>query len=440
MASDVKKRLMKNNPVHVAIGGESFDTGISQIYRLLRKNLRGPILQLKHPFAVPALRFPAAYCWDSAFISQIWKVVYPEIGELILRNLLEHQKPDGRIPHLVSPFSTSALSQPPLFSFAIFELFRYTANRPYLEYAYPVLKRYNKWWWDKRYNGELFFWNHPYESGIDNSPRFSDRAETVFVDTTKMGAVDLNSYIAGDLLYLEKIAAVLGRDDEAAEFRAKREPLLQRINELLWCAEDGIYYDYDFIKKKQIRIKTLASFFPLWAGVATEQNAAATIERYLRNSGEFNTGCPFPSVSLSEPSFELDMWRGPNWVNTSYLVVKGLQNYGETGFAADCAYRIASLLIRTGARRGTFYEYYNPHTGDINDLTRKKGNLYKQITLGSTPVREFCGWSGLALTLLLEDVFGMDIAEKTCSPAAITQLEDKKVRLKHRVLGIDFES
>jgi hypothetical protein len=36
------------------------------------------------------------------------------------------------------------------------------------------------------------------------------------------------------------------------------------------------------------------------------------------------------------------------------------------------------------------------------ELRRKKGNLWKRLTLGSKPVKNFVGWSGLANTLVME--------------------------------------
>jgi len=40
-------------------------------------------------------------------------------------------------------------------------------------------------------------------------------------------------------------------------------------------------------------------------------------------------------------------------------------------------------------------------------LHRKRGNLWKRLTLGAKPVADFVGWSGLVNTLLIENMLGL---------------------------------
>jgi neutral trehalase len=47
-------------------------------------------------------------------------------------------------------------------------------------------------------------------------------------------------------------------------------------------------------------------------------------------------------------------WRGPIWAPTTYLMFRGLQNYGFTKKAEEIVYKWVSLIRDAG----DFYEYY----------------------------------------------------------------------------------
>ena len=101
------------------------------------------------------------------------------------------------------------------------------------------------------------------------------------------------------------------------------------------------------------------------------------------------------------------MWIGPVWINTAYIGVKGLQKYGEFELAGQMAFKLVNGIAQTCKNEGSIYEFYDPDGYTLDELSRKKGNLYKQITLGSKPVKNFVGWTGLSNTMLIEDVLGI---------------------------------
>lgn len=91
-----------------------------------------------------------------------------------------------------------------------------------------------------------------------------------------------------------------------------------------------------------------------------------------------------PSVALDEPSFSLRehfeglrrYWRGPTWVNSAWLLWRGIVRLGYEEEAATLARAITETVAREGLR-----EFYDPHDG------RGMG------------AHEFA-WSALALELL----------------------------------------
>jgi neutral trehalase len=169
------------------------------------------------------------------------------------------------------------------------------------------------------------------------------------------------------------------------------------------------------------KIATVASFFPLAAHAASYQQFLRLREHAV-NSKEFNTVFPFPTVSHADPTFEKDMWRGPVWINTSFLAIRGIKEYGDQALVRYFSQHLVDSVYQVWTRTGTFYEFYDPDRYDFVQVTRKKGLgplglsgshnpievvkhlLFKQIILGKKPVDHFMGWTGLVNTLAIEEL------------------------------------
>jgi len=86
----------------------------------------------------------------------------------------------------------------------------------------------------------------------------------------------------------------------------------------------------------------------------------------LLDERRFHTPVGPPSVSLDEPSFSLRehfnglrrYWRGPTWVNSAWLVWRGMVRLGYEQQAATLARGITEAVAREGLR-----EFYDPHDG-----------------------------------------------------------------------------
>ncbi len=387
-----------NNPL--------FREGFQAVFHLLEVNLNAPFGKLKHRWAMPSAKYMAAYLWDSAFISLVWKYWDMKIASEILLPLLDNQAADGRIPHFASFLSQSNMTQPPLIAWAITNL---EVDSQYLKKVYPKLKKYNLWLYEnRRLKNGLFFWQHSYESGIDNSPRFTDRSEKEKRDLTRIAAIDLNSYIVLQNQSLVSIAEKLKTEEplneykeDIALFQQKNEDLIKLIQKYLWDEDLGLFFDFDIIDEQRIAINTIASFFPLIAGIPTESQVKKLVQ-HLENPEEYNTLIPLPTVAMNDRTFVKDTWRGPVWLNTAYLVIKGLERYQKLELSQQFASKLITGVFKTWKNEGSIYEFYDPERFDIIELTRKKGNLYKQITIGNKPVKNFVGWTGLVNTLLIE--------------------------------------
>ena len=88
--------------------------------------------------------------------------------------------------------------------------------------------------------------------------------------------------------------------------------------------------------------------------------------KYLFDEHRFWTEVPAPSVALDEPSFSLQehfeglrrYWRGPTWINSAWLLWRGLVRLGYEEKAATLARAITETVVREGLR-----EFYDPHDG-----------------------------------------------------------------------------
>ena len=383
-----------------------WNKGFLAVYDTLIKNLHMPNRSFKTRYAYPSPIFMGVYLWDSSFIAQVWKPWDSKAAEDVLLAVLDNAAPDGRLKHFVSPYDKSDLTQPPVIAWSTWSLYDWSGDMDFLAHAYPVLKNYNQWLYqNRRLPCGLFFWKHSYESGIDNSPRFVTTDEKPVLDVQKLAAIDLNSYVFQQNVLLAKMAETLGKNSEAGEFKKNADDLEALINAQLWDEQTGLYYDRNMETNQLVKIKTIASLIPLFCG-APDAAKAKRLREHAMNPAEFNTYFPLPSVARNDKTFEKDCWRGPVWINTAYMAVMGLKNYGYEDDAADLAWKLADGVYKNYAVTGQLVEFYDPDHPGFQDLHRKRGNLYKQITLGGKPQPNFVGWTGLVNTLVIENLIG----------------------------------
>ena len=167
----------------------------------------------------------------------------------------------------------------------------------------------------------------------DFTPRFNHLAKNFC-------AIDLNSYLYTDELLLaawSEGAVRAGWQDKARQRR-------KRINELCWDEERGGFFDYDFVEKKRGTFVTAAALQPLWSGLATERQAARTVEKILPQL-EFSHGVS--AGALPEKPHRVCQWDYPNaWPPLQHVAYRGLQRYGYL----DEARRIARKYVETVCR------------------------------------------------------------------------------------------
>lgn len=292
------------------------------------------------------------------------------------------------ISHMLLPNGhKSAITQPPILAWAVWENYIVRKDKPCLEYALPRLERYLLWnlgHRDKNGNGllEWFIEGDPRcrsgESGLDNSPRF-DRA-------LLLDSVDFSTFQALDMHYTSQICKELGQEEKARQWSARARAMSQAVHGLLWDKERGFYYDRD-LEGQSTGCQAVTGFLPLLLDDIPADRVDALLHK-LADPATFNTAFPVPSVAASDPQFSTDLWRGATWINLDYLVVKGLEKQGRREEAARLAGKAIAHVQKYYERFGVIFEFYDaqdrvpptqcdrkgPHRGRY-DIRRKMDSI-----------------------------------------------------------------
>ncbi len=300
------------------------------------------------------------WLWDSAFHAMAVSGSDPALARDELRAVLLRQHPDGFIPHHMRPDGwESNITQPQVLAWATLFVHRRKPDLEFLAWAAPHLDAFLLWTVrnrDRNGNG-LLEWHtgsNPHcrcdESGLDNSPRFD-------FDDAAIDAIDFSCYLAHDAGCLARIWRILGQDEKADDADALRQRTTDKINELLWDEDDGLYYDR-LADGRLSRVASVASFLPLWAGICPPERAARLVAS-LTNPARFWTAMPVPSIARDSSCYDIDMWRGCSWLNIDWFIWLGLLRYGYRAEAEELRHRVLASVEKWYKRHGTIFEFYD---------------------------------------------------------------------------------
>jgi len=326
------------------------------------------LLGLPKPYLVPSYEEGAGfdynelYYWDSYFMVQgLLDKEHRPLVEGILEDLLYLQKRFKIIPNGSRTFLMGR-SQPPFLTSFIFDIYSaYNKDKRWLQSAMEVAKtEYEAVWLGTKkpnerlaYKGLSRYYDINYlhdlaeaESGWDMTPRFNRRALNYL-------PVDLNALLYKYEMDFARAARLQDNIREAAKWEQTAMKRKKAMNDLMWDRLRGMYYDYNYAKEKRGNVASLATFFPLWAGMADEKQAAALVKamRRFENKGGLATTDALPLNQYVPGSMPVQ-WAYPNgWAPLHYIVVEGLLRYGYH----EDAKRIALKWLRTNL------DWFNDH-------------------------------------------------------------------------------
>ncbi|MFW5688362.1 MAG: MGH1-like glycoside hydrolase domain-containing protein [Spirochaetota bacterium] len=283
---------------------------------------------------------------------------------------------------------------PPLFAWAEYNIYHKIGNKKRIRDVMPTLEKHYAWL-DSTFKDE---------SGLYAVPM----AATVMPNSPRKGAhypVDFNAQQALNALYMAQLGEIL--NDKEISFRYNRHffSLKTRINNLMWNEEDQIYYDLDK-NEQQVKVKSIASFWPLLAELPNEDKSEKLIA-HLSNPETFGIENPFPSLAADEEQFSErgTGFRGSVLSPFTFMVIKGLEKYGKYEFARECAirhmYYILDTLHPEGKEKGRLWEAYLPRKDGAAQWPGKK----------DWPKADYLPFAALAtVALMIENIIGLYVS------------------------------
>ena len=220
------------------------------------------------------------------------------------------------------------------------------------------------------------------ESGFDVTFRFGPYGD----QTDQFAPVCLNSLLYKTEKDLERISTLLGHADEAAKWGRKAAEREARIVKYLWNEREGRFFDYDFVTQTQSGYDYATTFYPLWAGLASRDEAGAVVRSLplFEQPGGIVT-------SRTETGAQWDFPYG--WAPLELLGAEGLRRYGFDSEADRISEHFLSMVVENFNRDHTIREKYNVVTRS-SETRISKG--YAQNVIGF-------GWTnGVFLELLHE--------------------------------------
>jgi Mannosylglycerate hydrolase MGH1-like glycoside hydrolase domain len=327
-------------------------------------------------------RYPWQWYWDSCFAAIVWRRFEPARARAELETLLAAQREDGFIGHTIFWDRPVSLSRLPFYNVTSRRSFRTeTIQPPLLAWAWriavgdpreePRIAAQVEWLAAER-DGLLWI-VQPDESGLDASPKFEPvwgwraNARPGFPLLVRrnhrlgFGARRIREH--GGPVLCETLVNTLWSLSLQALGRPSATPALI---ERLWDERRGLFVDW--AEPGQVRPEAITwdALAPLALPDLPEEIGRRLVEEHLLDEGEFLTPVAPPSVAASEPSYEPGgsrgpirrYWRGPTWVNSTWLVWLGLRRLGYEEAAKRLAAGVIAAVEREGLR-----EYYDPRTG-----------------------------------------------------------------------------
>lgn len=243
----------------------------------------------------------------------------------------------------------------PLFAFAEYNLYHKSANKKRIKDVMPFLQKYMEWL-DTSFKQENGLYSVPVSaSTMTNAPR-----ENVFYP------VDFNACMAINASYMSALGDILNDKELSFQYRKMYFSIKTRINSLMWDNDTGFYYDLD---KDQNRLstKTIASYWTMLAEIPNADKADRLVE-HLNDPNSFGTEHPFPTLSADDPHFSEDGngYCGSVMPAFNFMVIKGLEKYGQYELARECAIRhlyfvLETLMPNEKNEPGDLYEAYCPN-------------------------------------------------------------------------------
>lgn len=240
------------------------------------------------------------------------------------------------------------------------------------------------------------------ESGFDISFRFGPYGAR----THHFAPVCLNSLLYKTEKDLEQISTVLGKKEDAEKWRQRAEQRKSAIQKYLWDDQRGLFFDYDLDKQALSKYEYVTTFYPLWAGLASPEQARSV----MQHIDKFEQ----PGGLVMSTYQSGAQWDFPYaWAPNQLLAIEGMRRFGFNEDADRVSYKFMSMVMESFRRDGTIREKY--------DAVRRSSET--QVTAGYHMNIVGFGWTNGVFLALLRDLPQSTVArldkEQDQAPAPI---------------------
>jgi alpha,alpha-trehalase len=406
------------------------------------------LLYLPEPYVVPGGRFNEMYGWDSYFIELgLLRDGEVALANNIVDNFLYEIQEYGKVLNANRTYYLTR-SQPPFLTAMILALYGRTQDRKWLGETVPAIEKYYGYWTTEPHLTSGTGLSRYYDSGEGPAPEVlsseldyhgntdydlirryyrthhvadydvsqfydpvqdrltpqfykGDRSmrESGFDPSNRFGPfsadiIHYNPVCLNSLLYLmetqaAEIAEILGNHKDAAKWKDRASERAARVNRLMWDAEKGLYFDYNFVQGRVREYPFLTTFYPLWVGIASRDQA----DRVARNLSLFE--CPGGLQTSTYHSG--DQWDAPfGWAPLQLIAVQALRRYGHQAEADRVSKRFLALVLREYEEHGTLAEKY--------DVVRLRVDVGHGILFGYRTNEAGFGWTNAVFTTLFDQL------------------------------------
>jgi alpha,alpha-trehalase len=208
--------------------------------------------------------------------------------------------------------------------------------------------------------------------------------------------VCLNSLLYKTEKDLEQMSATLGRIEESQKWRQRAEQRKADIQKYLWDSERGLFFDYNFEKQTRSTYEYVTTFYPLWAGIATPEQAGIV----MQHVGKFEQ----PGGLVMSPYETGGQWDFPYaWAPNQLMAIEGMRRAGFNEDANRLSYKFLSMVMENFRRDGTIREKY--------DAVKRSSET--QVTAGYHMNIVGFGWTNGVFLSLLHELPPSEVARLT---------------------------
>jgi Mannosylglycerate hydrolase MGH1-like glycoside hydrolase domain len=310
------------------------------------------------------------------------------------------------------PVATSGIIQPPVHACAALDVLDHLDDPAgFAARVYPLLKAQNDYIAQRRIDSQtgLAFILHPWESGMDNSPFWDAPLAAVAADLSLFdrytrrdldhageherptdgdyaryirlalayrdhGYDDAWAYDEAEFAVVDPVFNTLWAASELALAEIARRLQLNpghhldsaaritaAMQDQLWAADCGLAQAYDMRRGTRQLEATVGGALPLLLPDLDHKIVERIATVLTGPQFLIDSAATFGVPSFDRTSAKFDpsrYWRGPTWMNTTWLVAIGLRQHGLVELAAKLDNDLLTLAHRSGLR-----EYFNPVTG-----------------------------------------------------------------------------